>query len=286
VWGAKTSPLFSTYPLQNTPVAALRPCNGSDVDFPILTRISPSFPSGGPPKIPPVLRVARSEPRLLRLFGRIVREQPGTLASSSACEVILLLFRHMIGVDLFSGAGGMSLGASMSGVKVVVSVEANRRAAATYAKNHPGVDVLCKRVEQVRGRDLRVPRNEPIVLFGGPPCRGFSTSNQRTRSASNPNNWLFEHFIRIAKEIKPEWVVFENVTGILQTERGRFVEAVENYLTDLGYSIQRWVLNAADFGVPQRRSRLFLVGTLSRVRLLKPHISRQPVTVADAILQV
>jgi DNA (cytosine-5)-methyltransferase 1 len=192
----------------------------------------------------------------------------------------------MIGVDLFSGAGGMSLGASMSGVKVVVSVEANRRAAATYAKNHPGVDVLCKRVEQVRGRDLRVPRNEPIVLFGGPPCRGFSTSNQRTRSASNPNNWLFEHFIRIAKEIKPEWVVFENVTGILQTERGRFVEAVENYLTDLGYSIQRWVLNAADFGVPQRRSRLFLVGTLSRVRLLKPHISRQPVTVADAILQV
>src|SRR5260370_24900044 len=140
----------------------------------------------------------------------------------------------MIGVDLFSGAGGMSLGAEMSGIRVVAAIEANAYAADTYSRNHNNVNVLCRRIEQVTAHDLRsIERRQPLVVFGGPPCRGFSTSNQRTRSSLNPDNWLFRHYVRVVSELHPEWVVFENVTGILQTEGGRFLREVRGRLQAL-----------------------------------------------------
>jgi DNA (cytosine-5)-methyltransferase 1 len=189
----------------------------------------------------------------------------------------------VIGIDLFSGAGGMSLGAEMSGIRVVAAVEANPHAAQTYVRNHSGVQMMEKRIEHISPKDFDLDRRTPLVMFGGPPCRGFSTSNQRTRSSQNPDNWLFTHYIRLARALEPEWLVFENVTGILQTEGGRFVQAVATSLDSIGYSTVQWVLNAVDFGVPQRRSRLFLVGTRCGVRVRQPCPHRHRPTVADAI---
>jgi DNA (cytosine-5)-methyltransferase 1 len=195
----------------------------------------------------------------------------------------------MIGIDLFSGAGGMSLGAEWAGVTVKTAVELDPNAAATYQLNHQDAKVLncnIKKVKDLSAEYPSSPKNQ-LVVFGGPPCQGFSTSNQRTRSKENPSNWLFAHYLRIVNEIRPDWVVFENVKGILETERGYFFKSVLKKLSAAGYTTSDWVLNAADFGVPQRRSRLFVIGSLhgKRVQEPAPTVAR-PVTVADAILDL
>ncbi|HEY2172009.1 MAG TPA: DNA cytosine methyltransferase, partial [Candidatus Angelobacter sp.] len=192
----------------------------------------------------------------------------------------------MIGIDLFSGAGGMSLGAEWSGITVKTAVELDPNAAATYQQNHRAANVLNCNIQKIKDLDaesLRSPKNQ-LVVFGGPPCQGFSTSNQRTRSRENPSNWLFAHYLRIVKEVRPDWVVFENVKGILETEGGFFFESVLRKLSAAGYTTSDWVLNAADFGVPQRRWRLFVIGSLHGTKVKKPVPTvARPVTVAEAI---
>jgi DNA (cytosine-5)-methyltransferase 1 len=153
----------------------------------------------------------------------------------------------------------MSLGARMAGVSVTVAVELDPHAHATYALNHP--DTLVLRADVDRIFDLALPKGDgPLVLFGGPPCQGFSTSNQRTRGEANEKNWLYRAFVRLVDRVAPDWIVFENVRGILETEGGMFAANVEADLAALGYSVSSGLLNAADFGVPQVRSRFFIVG--------------------------
>ncbi len=189
-----------------------------------------------------------------------------------------------IGVDLFAGAGGMSLGASTAGVDVRLAVEANRHAAATYARNHRDTTVLSKDVRKLQPSDLPRWRCKETILFGGPPCQGFSTSNQRTRSTRNPTNWLFREYLRVVEMWQPAWVVFENVTGIRETEGGLFLRSVQEGLDSRGYTVSVWVLNAADFGAPQRRLRLFAIGSRNGATIEAPQPTRKtPVKVWSAI---
>lgn len=197
--------------------------------------------------------------------------------------MFILPEKNMIGVDLFAGAGGMSLGATQAGIDVRLAVEADPHAATTYAHNHPRTQVLVDDIRNIK--KLQIPTNgEPTIVFGGPPCKGFSTSNQRTRSARNPDNWLFREYIRIVKLWKPDWVIFENVKGIAETENGIFLVSVIGQLQAIGYTTSWWILNASDFGVPQRRQRLFVVGSLQGLRVQRPAPAvSKPVTVRDAI---
>jgi len=102
----------------------------------------------------------------------------------------------MVGVDLFCGAGGMSLGAKLAGVRVTLAVEADPHAATTYALNHPEVRLIRGDIRAVNAIPP-APAGEETILFGGPPCQGFSTSNQRTRSRNNRSNWMFQEFLRL-----------------------------------------------------------------------------------------
>ena len=175
----------------------------------------------------------------------------------------------MVGVDLFAGAGGLSLGAVQSGVDVRLAIEADLHAAATYRHNHPKTKVFAKDIRRVK--EIAVPSNgKPTILFGGPPCQGFSTSNQRTRNSDNPSNWLFQEFVRVVDLWQPDWVVFENVKGIVETEGGTFLERILKRLERSGYTTSWWILNAVDFGVPQRRSRLFVVGSQHGLEVERP----------------
>ncbi|MES5099531.1 DNA cytosine methyltransferase [Agrobacterium sp. BA1120] len=171
-------------------------------------------------------------------------------------------FAGMIGIDLFAGGGGLTHGARLSGIDVRVAVESHPSACLTYQANHPHITVIATDIINVETIDIG-DRDKPVVLFGGPPCQGFSTSNQRTRHAQNPKNWLFREFLRMVGSVKPEWVVFENVAGILQTDSGRFAESFRDELTRMGYRTAFGVLNAVDFGCPQKRSRYFLIGSLN-----------------------
>jgi len=190
--------------------------------------------------------------------------------------------RSIIGIDLFSGAGGLSLGAEMAGINVVIAIESDPIAARTYAVNHPKTIVLNKDIRTISNLQVR-RENCPLILFGGPPCQGFSTSNQKTRNRKNPQNWLFQEFLRIAKELKPDWIVFENVKGIKETEEGFFVSEITKTMTELGYMCTVMVLCASDYGVPQTRSRFFLIGSLHRINLQRPHGDSSLVTVNEAI---
>jgi DNA (cytosine-5)-methyltransferase 1 len=186
------------------------------------------------------------------------------------------------GIDVFSGAGGMSVGAEWAGIETVVAIDSNAQATKTYATNHPSTKVICEDIRAVSFSNMR-PKGA-CVLFGGPPCQGFSTSNQRTRNSMNSANWLFKEFLRAVGEIDPDWVIFENVKGITETEGAMFLEQVICGLQTLGFSVRSMVLNARDFGVPQNRSRLFVVAARDMSNFSTPQPDQlAPVTVRDAI---
>jgi DNA (cytosine-5)-methyltransferase 1 len=186
------------------------------------------------------------------------------------------------GIDLFAGAGGLSLGAQLAGVTVTHAIESHYAAAATYHANHPKTVILNKDIREITA--FKRDYSRPLILFGGPPCQGFSTSNQRTRTLDNPKNWLFSEFFRFVRTLKPDRIVLENVTGIRETAQGRFLQLIEREFDREGYACAIWTLNALDFGVPQKRFRLFFVAT-RHGKLPNPPLPfiTPPPTVRDAI---
>lgn len=186
-------------------------------------------------------------------------------------------------IDLFSGAGGMSLGAAMAGVSTVLAVECDRQATATYTLNHPRTNVINADIRKIP-ISVFDASGEVRILFGGPPCQGFSTSNQKTRNADNQTNWLFLEFLRIAKAWKPEWVIVENVHGLMETGKGFFFEKIICEFKTAGYICSWWTLNASDYGVPQNRRRLFIIGSLHGKKIERPKPNnKNNITVKEAI---
>jgi len=190
----------------------------------------------------------------------------------------------MIGIDLFSGAGGLSVGAGLAGIDVQVAIESDIYASETFKHNHKDTTVICDDIRKVKAVNIINPNNNPVVVFGGPPCQGFSTSNQKTRTSENPNNWLYEEFVRVVKLVKPDWIVFENVRGILETEGGSFVERLMADFKKIGYTSSYFVLNSADYGVPQKRNRFFLIANRDGIVVSKPKATvSKHITVKQAI---
>lgn len=179
----------------------------------------------------------------------------------------------------------MSAGAAECGVDIRYAVEVDKFAAGTFALNHKQTKLFGYDIRNVRGSDFAsLNRNEPVVIFGGPPCQGFSTSNQKNRDAENENNWLYREYLRLINEVKPDWVVFENVKGLLETEKGFFLDAVLEGFKKAGYTTSHFVLNSADYGVPQKRNRLFIIASLHGVEVSEPTKTvKKHVTVAQAL---
>jgi len=190
----------------------------------------------------------------------------------------------MIGIELFSGAGGMATGAKQAGIKICIAVENDAYAAQTYMKNHKDTTVVIDNIENITEFRFN-KKDEPVILFGGPPCQGYSYSNRKTRNSKNPKNWLFKEFIRCAKLIMPDWIIMENVPGLKRMENGFFIEKICDELHELGYTPNVKILNAVDFGVPQKRERLFIVASKSGIVYEFPegNFSNDYVTVKDAI---
>lgn len=186
-------------------------------------------------------------------------------------------------IDIFAGAGGLSLGAQWAGIPVGLAIEKDEVAARTYRQNHPHTDVVVGDIRSFAPPSR--PRGKRIVLFGGPPCQGFSTSNQRTRGASNAQNWLFKEFIRYASALKPHWIVLENVKGIQDTARGQFADLILGSLAEIGYKTAMWTLCASHYGVPQKRGRIFFVGSREGKAPSPPRLlsSDAPTTLRQAI---
>jgi DNA (cytosine-5)-methyltransferase 1 len=169
-----------------------------------------------------------------------------------------------IGIDLFAGAGGMSLGFEQAGFDIAAAVEIDPVHCATHKFNFPHCCVIPRSVESLKGSEIRVAAglgNRRVdVVFGGAPCQGFSMIGQRV--LDDPRNRLVREFLRIVHELDATHFVFENVKGLTLGKHRRFLDEFVEYADELGYSVRLpWkVLDAANFGVPQHRERLILFG--------------------------
>lgn len=176
-----------------------------------------------------------------------------------------------IGVDLFAGAGGMSLGFENAGFDVLAAVEYDPIHAATHEFNFPNCATLCRSVADIDGdyvrKHSRIGENDIDVVFGGAPCQGFSMIGKR--ALDDPRNSLVYHFVRIVAELRPKYFVFENVRGLTVGEHKKFLEEIIVEFKANGYAVfeDYRVLNAANYGVPQGRQRLFLMGARKGERL-------------------
>lgn len=186
-----------------------------------------------------------------------------------------------IGIDIFSGAGGLSLGAEKSGIEVAVAIEKDSIAARTFQRNHAHTKVLCQDIIDINPSELSI--SNPFIVFGGPPCQGFSTSNRKTRNLDNTNNSLFKEFVRFVYILKPKWFVFENVEGIVNFNKGKTLKEIIYTFESIGYKIKWEILYASDFGVPQHRNRFFLIGNNQNIDFEFPPKLGYTVTVNDAI---
>jgi DNA (cytosine-5)-methyltransferase 1 len=172
--------------------------------------------------------------------------------------------KRPIAIDLFAGAGGLSLGFEQAGFDVVAAVEIDPIHAAVHKLNFPQCSVICRDVRSLTGNDIRKEaglRNRTVdAVIGGPPCQGFSLIGHRV--LDDPRNGLVFHFLRLVDELKPRIFVMENVPGMVTASNtGLLSELIERF-QDLGYRVRLpyQILNAAKFGVPQDRRRLFLLG--------------------------
>jgi DNA (cytosine-5)-methyltransferase 1 len=176
-------------------------------------------------------------------------------------------------VDLFCGAGGLSEGFTQAGFEVISALDYDPVALSTFSRNHPGTHVICGDIRNVASADLARGRRVD-VLIGGPSCQGFSTHGKRI--AEDPRNFLFREFVRVARDLRPSWVVIENVKGLLWYDKGAFRKRIHDAFEELGYQIASRVLMGADFGVPQRRERLVFIGTLTDRQIKWPNPTHGP----------
>lgn len=164
-------------------------------------------------------------------------------------------------IDLFSGAGGLSYGLTAEGFKVVTAVECDSISAKSYSMNHHNTNIMVNDIRKVTGRQLLnqagISRGELDLLTGCPPCQAFSTLRTRRREQlDDPNKSLILEILRLVRSIRPRAVVVENVPGLADDNRfSKFKLGLKN----AGYHSSYAVLNASDFGVPQRRKRLILI---------------------------
>lgn len=170
-----------------------------------------------------------------------------------------------IGIDLFAGVGGMSLGFEQAGFDVAAAVEIDPIHAAAHAFNFPKTTVIARSIQTLSGLDIRrlagLGDRKIDVVFGGAPCQGFSLIGKR--ALDDPRNALVRDFVRIVSELDASHFVFENVKGITVGRHRAFLEELISEFQAHGYEVALpWkVLNASSFGVPQNRERLILMGS-------------------------
>lgn len=230
-------------------------------------------------------------------YKQIGNAVPPLLARAVA-ETIKPFIENKTIIDLFSGAGGMSEGFLMEDFKLLSANEIEKHYFETYKQNHSKYTeeenlILGNVTEtEIKERIINSAKNNNKVgiVMGGPPCQGFSYAGWR-----NPNdtrNQLFNDFVEIVNSIKPEAFIMENVPGILTMRKGEAVKEIIESFEKIGYSVNKpFKLSAEEYGVPQKRKRVFIIGTLQKKTITspKPLFSSKkddlpnPITVREAI---
>lgn len=160
-------------------------------------------------------------------------------------------------IDLFSGAGGLSLGFLMAGGMPLGAIDTDEKSINSYKSNfRTAKDVSCQKIETWKPS---LTKGSVDVIIGGPPCQGFSLA-RGLRFVDDPRNHLYKYFVRIVKHFQPVWTVMENVEGITNIGGGKILQQIFEDFHSIGYSMDVKVINMAMYGVPQTRKRAIFVG--------------------------
>ena len=193
-------------------------------------------------------------------------------------------------VDLFCGAGGLSEGFRMAGYKILLGTDIDKYAISTFKKNNKRAKTISEDIRTVSGEKIKelLADQKVDVVVGGPPCQGFS--NAGMRDPNDPRNSLFMEFVRIVGTLRPEWIVMENVPGILtmKTSSGELVkDIILKEFDRIGYKVKTKILLAADYGVPQKRRRVIFLGTRTGNQITFPleTYSNRPKKLLNGIVQ-
>ena len=211
----------------------------------------------------------------------------------------------MNAIDLFSGAGGLTIALKESGFNVVLANEINKRFAETHSYNFPEIPMIEQDIKELTVEKIHeiIGNKEVDLIVGGPPCQGFSIFGKRRfvntqgyEPKKDPRNHLVYEYIRIVKELRPKFFFMENVKGFTNLDNGLFLKEVKKQFNELGYNNIWWkIVCAADYGVPQMRYRIFMIGNRVGIDFEEPRQTHYPIgsgcvpeytTVGDAIMDL
>lgn len=186
-------------------------------------------------------------------------------------------------IDLFAGVGGLSLGFSEEGFKVVYANEYDKSIAKSFKLNHPETEVDDRDIAEI---DIESTfgryKDKVTVVVGGPPCQGFSQKGKRI-GLRDQRNFMFQKFVKVVEVVNPEFFILENVPNILTAENGYFKKEIIDMFSKLGYDVKAAVLKAEQFGVPQTRRRAVFLGRKNKLNFEIPAGNDKRVTVSEAI---
>jgi DNA (cytosine-5)-methyltransferase 1 len=185
------------------------------------------------------------------------------LAYALASQIRAVYPEIKLCADLFSGAGGLSLGFQWAGIKSVVANDWFKEAGATYRENHKDTNFILGDITQSTVQTEILEAIKSVggvdIIVGGPPCQGFS--NAGLRMIDDPRNSLYKNFVSIVEAANPKMFVMENVEGIISINNGKTFQEIKDTFRALGYVVEGRKLLAAEFGIPQKRKRVFILGS-------------------------
>ena len=196
-------------------------------------------------------------------------------------------------MDLFSGCGGLTKGFCMEGVRSIFANDIDENCEKTFVRNFPGTPFLCKDITLIKKEDVDALTGGaiPDIIIGGPPCQGFSLANKRrNKIKDDPRNKLFYGFVKFINWYSPKAFVMENVKGLLSMQNGQVINTIVEEFSNagsFGYNVKYKILRASDYGVPQNRERVILIGFRKDLNIQPVHpvpiVQDHFVTVDEAI---
>lgn len=198
--------------------------------------------------------------------------------------------------DLFSGCGGLTKGLQLLGVQSIFATDIDENCEKTFTRNFPGTPFLCKDITDISKEEVdELTKGQvPDIIVGGPPCQGFSLANKRrNKVADDPRNRLFYGFVKFIKWYSPKVFVMENVKGLLSMQGGKVIQTIVEEFSnagEYGYDVKYNILRASNYGVPQNRERVILIGIRKDLNIQplhpKPYKLDHLITVDEAILDL
>lgn len=180
-------------------------------------------------------------------------------------------------IDLFSGCGGLTLGFRMAGVRTILASDIDENCEKTFHRNFPEVPFICKDISDITLQEVQsiIGDQRPDIIIGGPPCQGFSLANKRRgKFSDDPRNRLFYGFVKFVNWYSPKAFLMENVKGLLSMQDGKVIKTIVDEFTtagECGYNVIYKVLRSSDYGVPQHRERVILIGFRKDLGIMPHH---------------